>query len=62
MTEVPKFLLERRNDLSASVSEQETRKRDNRRRFTTSFCENDGVAKASLRDVGDLVFLQSLKG
>ena len=37
-------------------------KRDSRRHFTTSFCENGVVAKTSPRNVGDLVFLESRKG
>ena len=30
--------------------------------FTTSFCDNDVVAKTSPRNVGDLVLLESQKG
>ena len=37
-------------------------KRDSCRHFTTSFCENDVVAKTSPRNVGDLVVLESQKG
>ena len=37
-------------------------KRDSRRHFTTSFCENSEVAKTSPQSVGDLVFLESRRG